>query len=168
MSEESHLNLPQRIHRENSFDEIYLGNLFNESAIESLQRRYAGINFPYEWDKLGYESPLQLSPTKVEGGYLRVKGGAELGSTFKLRHDECVTQPKIELIWVGNGCYSAYNLNGLCSCGKPYYEHPEFVKENERRKYSFLASESEMRNSPNDLSKTSLYDKMLKKLSQFI
>ncbi len=29
--------------------------------------------------------------------------------------------------------YSKYNLNGICSCGKPYYEHPHFVKENQKR-----------------------------------
>jgi hypothetical protein len=55
---------------------------------------------------------------------------------FKWDKNICMTHPRIESNYHVNEdgsttWYTTYNLEGLCTCGKRYFEHEHFVKHNQ-------------------------------------
>lgn len=150
-----HLNLPKRIHCK-ATSEYYLKTLF--SSHEALRRE----------PKLPVLEVRQLTPRPTsQSQAISYNPQTE---TFKvnweLLKEDCFTVPNLKWKKVGDWKYSAYDLSGTCSCGKPYYEHLEFVKKNEELKLSVLKSmrnESDeiLNQKPTALRKPMFFDKMM-------
>lgn len=125
-----------------------------------------------KFNKNGYSMKVDVAPT-MEFLIAREESGVDGESHLNLPErihslveKNCVNKPYLKWYKAGNWTYSAYDLSGTCSCGKPYYEHPELVKENEEVKLSLLKnmrveSNETLTQKSTTLRKPRFFDKMM-------